>query len=113
VPFAWLQVSVRAEPSALDVIANFLIERGSPGVVLRKREVQGYFAADESTFELRGDLQRFPAISRRSIQRSTKDGRAGASSKSAIGTARGRSFSRRSGSGEVFWFARHGWRRRR
>ncbi|MGH7926936.1 MAG: 50S ribosomal protein L11 methyltransferase [Candidatus Binatia bacterium] len=56
---AWLQVSVRADPSALDVIANFLIERGSPGVVLRKREVQGYFAGDESTLRLRADLRRF------------------------------------------------------
>jgi ribosomal protein L11 methyltransferase len=54
-----LQVSVRAHPSALDAIANFLIERGSPGVVLRRREVQGYFAGDESTVRLRGDLQRF------------------------------------------------------
>jgi ribosomal protein L11 methyltransferase len=59
VPSAWLQVSVRADPSALDVIANFLIERGSPGVVLRKREVQGYFSGDESAVGLRRDLQRF------------------------------------------------------
>jgi ribosomal protein L11 methyltransferase len=59
VPSAWLQVSVRADPTALDVIANFLIERGSPGVVLRKREVQGYFDGDASTFQLRGDLRRF------------------------------------------------------
>jgi ribosomal protein L11 methyltransferase len=59
VPSAWLQVSVRADPSALDVIANFFIERGSPGVVLRKREVQGYFAGDRSAVGLRRDLQRF------------------------------------------------------
>ena len=58
-PSAWLQVSVRADPSALDAIANFLIERGSPGVVLRKREVQGYFAGDGSKPGLRRDLQRF------------------------------------------------------
>ncbi len=57
-PSAWLHVSVRADPSALDVIANFLIERGSPGAVLKKREVQGYFPA-ESTLRLRPDLQRF------------------------------------------------------
>jgi ribosomal protein L11 methyltransferase len=59
VPSVWLQVSVRADPSALDVIANFLIEQGSPGVVLRKREVQGYFAADDSTARLRSRLRRF------------------------------------------------------
>jgi ribosomal protein L11 methyltransferase len=59
VPSAWLQVSIRADPAALDVIANFLMERGSPGVVLRKREVQGYFAAAESTRGLVGDARRF------------------------------------------------------
>ncbi len=58
-PSAWLQVSIRADPSALDVIANFLIDRGSPGAVLRKREVQGYFAADGNTRRLFGDVQRF------------------------------------------------------
>jgi ribosomal protein L11 methyltransferase len=54
-----LQISVRAEPSALDTIANFLMERGSPGVVLRKREVQGYFAGAESARKLLGELRRF------------------------------------------------------
>ena len=58
-PSAWLQVSIRADASALDVIADFLIERGSPGAVLRQREVQGYFAADASTRRLFGDVQRF------------------------------------------------------
>ena len=57
-PSVWLQVSIRADPSALDVIANFLIERGSPGAVLRKCEVQGYFAADGNT-RLFGDVRRY------------------------------------------------------
>ena len=52
-------MSVRADPPALDAIANFLMEHGSPGVVLRKREVQGYFAADESALQLRAGLGRF------------------------------------------------------
>jgi ribosomal protein L11 methyltransferase len=59
VPSAWLQISVRADPSALDAIANFLIELGSPGVVLKKREVQGYFAGDGSALRLRGEVRRF------------------------------------------------------
>jgi ribosomal protein L11 methyltransferase len=50
---------VRADSSALDAIANFLMERGSPGVVLRKREVQGYFAGAESAPRLLRDLRRF------------------------------------------------------
>jgi ribosomal protein L11 methyltransferase len=44
VPSNWLQLSVPAAPEAFDAIANFLIERGSPGVALRKQEVHGYFA---------------------------------------------------------------------
>jgi ribosomal protein L11 methyltransferase len=58
VPSTWLQISVRADPSALDAIANFLIERGSPGVVIKKREVQGYFAQGVS-LGLRGDVRRY------------------------------------------------------
>jgi ribosomal protein L11 methyltransferase len=58
VPTTWLRISVRAEPSALDAIANFLIERGSPGVVLKKREVQGYFAQGAS-LGLRSDVRRY------------------------------------------------------
>ncbi|HUK39889.1 MAG TPA: 50S ribosomal protein L11 methyltransferase [Candidatus Acidoferrales bacterium] len=42
-PSSWLQLSLRADPSALDAVANFLIERGSPGVVIKKNEVQAYF----------------------------------------------------------------------
>jgi ribosomal protein L11 methyltransferase len=59
VPSAWLQISVRADPSALDGIANFLIELGSPGVVLKNGEVQGYFAGDEGAPRLRGEVRRF------------------------------------------------------
>ena len=58
-PSAWLQISVRAAPPALDAIANFLIELGSPGVVLKTREVQGYFAGDERALRLRGEVRRF------------------------------------------------------
>ncbi len=58
-PSVWLQISIRADPSALDDLANFLIERGSPGVVVKKREIQGYFAQGSDTLGLKGDVRRF------------------------------------------------------
>jgi ribosomal protein L11 methyltransferase len=59
VPSSWLQLSVRTDPSALDAVCNFLIERGSPGVVIKKNEVQAYFASSAADASVRGDVQRF------------------------------------------------------
>ncbi len=56
---AWLQISIRADPSALDDIASFLIERGSPGVVVKKREIQGYFAQGAEALRSKIDVRRF------------------------------------------------------
>ena len=58
-PSAWLQISVRADPPALDAIANFLIERGSPGVVIKKRQVQGYYAQGAAAVGVSADVRRF------------------------------------------------------
>jgi ribosomal protein L11 methyltransferase len=59
VPSFWLQLSLRTDPSALDAVSNFLIERGSPGVVIRKNEVQAYFAYSADGASVRKDVQRF------------------------------------------------------
>jgi ribosomal protein L11 methyltransferase len=59
VPSSWLQLSVRADPSAFDGISNFLIERGSPGVVIRKRDLQAYFANSAENGSLKMDVRRF------------------------------------------------------
>ena len=56
---SWLQLSLRTDPSALDAVSNFLIERGSPGVVIKKNEVQAYFACPEDSAVIRRDVQRF------------------------------------------------------
>jgi ribosomal protein L11 methyltransferase len=56
---SWLQLSVRTDPSALDAVSNFLIERGSPGVVIKKNEVQAYFVCPEDSAIIRRDVQRF------------------------------------------------------
>jgi ribosomal protein L11 methyltransferase len=59
VPSSWLQLSVRTDPSAFDGVSNFLIERGSPGVVIRKRELQAYFANSAENDEVKKDVRRF------------------------------------------------------
>ena len=56
---SWLQLSLRTDPSALDAVSNFLIERGSPGVVINKNQVQAYFACPEDSTTIRRDVQRF------------------------------------------------------
>lgn len=58
-PASWLQLSLKAPPSALDTISNFLIERGSPGVVLKRDEVRAYFASPAKASVLKRDIQRF------------------------------------------------------
>ncbi|HEY7316771.1 MAG TPA: 50S ribosomal protein L11 methyltransferase [Candidatus Binatia bacterium] len=58
-PSSWLQLSVSADPSAFDALSNFLIERGSPGVVIRKREIQAFFASSTANGSIKKDVQRF------------------------------------------------------
>ncbi|MGH7770835.1 MAG: 50S ribosomal protein L11 methyltransferase [Candidatus Binatia bacterium] len=58
-PASWLQLSLKAPPSALDTISNFLIELGSPGVVVKGDEVQAFFARPARTIALKMDIQRF------------------------------------------------------
>jgi ribosomal protein L11 methyltransferase len=59
VPSSWLQLSLRTDPLALDAVSNFLIERGSPGVVIKKNEVQAYFVYSGESSCIRRDVQRF------------------------------------------------------
>ncbi|MFQ5850966.1 MAG: 50S ribosomal protein L11 methyltransferase [Candidatus Binatia bacterium] len=56
---SWLQLSVRAAPAALDIIGNFLIERGSPGVVLKGSEVRAFFPSSGMASTLKRDVQQF------------------------------------------------------
>jgi ribosomal protein L11 methyltransferase len=59
VPSSWLQVSVCAKPATFDAVANFLIERGSPGVYIKKDEIQAYFVHSQDDASIRKDIQRF------------------------------------------------------
>src|SRR3954469_599060 len=55
----WLQLSLKAPPPALDAVANFLIERGSPGVVLTRNEVRAFFVRSAGTAALKLEIRRF------------------------------------------------------
>jgi ribosomal protein L11 methyltransferase len=59
VPSSWLQVSLRADPAAIDAVSNFLIERGAPGVVIKRNEIQAYFVHSPDDALVREDIRRF------------------------------------------------------
>lgn len=58
-PTSWLQLSLRTAPALFDPVANFLIERGSPGVVIQRRALRAYFARSSVNESIRGDVRRF------------------------------------------------------
>jgi ribosomal protein L11 methyltransferase len=58
VPQPWLQLSLKAPPPAHDSVANFFIERGSPGVVFARGEVRAYFRPPQAA-AVRRDIGRF------------------------------------------------------
>jgi ribosomal protein L11 methyltransferase len=59
VPASWLHLSVRTSVANIDALSNFLIERGSPGVVLKKNRVDAFFIPNRSNSALRKDVRRF------------------------------------------------------
>lgn len=58
-PGSWLQLSVRTGAANIEALSNFLIESGSPGVVLRKNQVDAYFVPDRDRTALGKDIRRF------------------------------------------------------
>jgi ribosomal protein L11 methyltransferase len=56
---SWLQLSVRTGAVDVDALSNFLIERGSPGVVLKKTGVDAFFAHSKDDATLRKDIRLF------------------------------------------------------
>ena len=58
VPQPWLQLSLKAPAPAHDAVANFFIERGSPGVVFARGEVRAFFRPPQAA-ALRRDVGRF------------------------------------------------------
>ena len=56
---SWWQLSVRTRAASIDALSNFLIERGAPGVVLKKTGVEAFFPASHAGEALRRDVRRF------------------------------------------------------
>jgi ribosomal protein L11 methyltransferase len=50
---------VHTAPSTFDAVSNFLMERGSPGVVIKKSEIQAYFASSGENGSIKKDVQCF------------------------------------------------------
>jgi ribosomal protein L11 methyltransferase len=59
VPASWLQLSVRTRAADVDALSNFLIERGSPGVVLKKHGLEAFFVHSRDDAALRKDVRLF------------------------------------------------------
>jgi ribosomal protein L11 methyltransferase len=56
---SWWQLSIQTNPASLDALSNFLVERGSPGVVLKRNSVQAFFPKSAAKPTLRRDVARF------------------------------------------------------
>jgi ribosomal protein L11 methyltransferase len=55
---SWSQLSIRTSPANIDALANFLMERGAPGVVVKKHGLDAFFAAPVAGASLRQDINR-------------------------------------------------------
>lgn len=56
---SWLQLSVRTSAANIDAASNFLIERGSPGVVVKRYGLDAFFPVNGDAASLKKDVQRF------------------------------------------------------
>jgi ribosomal protein L11 methyltransferase len=56
---SWLHLTVHASAACLDAVANFLIEQGSSGVVLKRRAVEAYFPNNRDTTALKRAVHRY------------------------------------------------------
>lgn len=56
---SWLQLSVRTSAANIDAVSNFLIERGSPGVVVKKYGLDAFFLGNGDAASLKKDVRRF------------------------------------------------------
>jgi ribosomal protein L11 methyltransferase len=56
---SWLHLTVQAKPENLDAVANFLIERGAPGVVVKGRGLEAYFRHGHGDAALKQAVTRF------------------------------------------------------
>jgi ribosomal protein L11 methyltransferase len=59
VPQAWLQLSIRTAKPHLEIFSNYVIEKGSPGVVLKNGGLDAYFPSSRRDAALKTEVNRF------------------------------------------------------
>jgi ribosomal protein L11 methyltransferase len=69
---SWLQLSIRAGAAKLDSLSNFVIERGSPGVVIKRNGIDAFFARSGNDKALRREVERYVEINGEGSKRAQK-----------------------------------------
>jgi len=59
VPQSWLQLSIRAAKRDLEILSNYMIEQGSPGIVLKNGGVDAFFLSSRRDAALKSQVKRF------------------------------------------------------
>ena len=54
---SWLQLSIRTSAANLEALSDLVIERGSPGVVVRRNGLDAFFPAPRDSTKLRRDIK--------------------------------------------------------
>ena len=60
-PQSWLQLTIRAGKRDLEILSNYVIEQGSPGVVLKSGRVDAFFLSSRRDAALKSQVERFVA----------------------------------------------------
>ena len=55
---SWLQLSIRTGAASIDALSNVVIERGSPGVVLKRDGLDAFFPTSHDNAALRREIRR-------------------------------------------------------
>ncbi|HEX9454466.1 MAG TPA: 50S ribosomal protein L11 methyltransferase [Candidatus Binatia bacterium] len=56
---SWLHLIVHTRPANIDAVANYLIERGAPGVVVKGHGLEAYFHRSGNDLALKQSVQRY------------------------------------------------------
>ena len=65
---SWLQVTIRAGKRDLEILSNYVIEQGSPGVVFKTRSVNAFFLSSRRDSALKSKLERFVSARTRKVR---------------------------------------------
>jgi ribosomal protein L11 methyltransferase len=54
---SWLQLSIRTGPANIEALSNLVIERGSPGIVLKRNGLEAFFPSPRDGATLRREIK--------------------------------------------------------